>query len=200
MPDCYAFMRFACTSFLTLGGLLMLSSCREAKIESYRVPKEAAPPAPLTQPSGSTMASSPVPTATGTDLTWNAPTNWIVQGAAPMRKAGYTITTTDGGTAELTVTAFPGDVGGDLANVNRWRNQLQQPPLSTDALPAAIQSFTSNQLAFKLTEINTGTQSTLAAWVMHDGSSWFFKLTGSSALVAHERPAFLAFLKTIKAE
>ena len=195
-------MRLIRASSIALVSVLLLTSCREAKVESYRVPKEAIPPSPLDLASGMSgpdMASTPVPTASGAGLIWTAPANWTAQPGTPMRKAGYKITAA-GGTAELTVTAFPGDVGGDLANVNRWRNQLQLPPLSAGELSATVQSVATESMAFKLTELNGGTQSTLSAWVMHDGSSWFFKLTGDTAVVAAEKPAFLAFLKTIKAE
>jgi len=195
-------MRLIRASSIALGSVLLLASCREAKVESYRVPKEAIPPSPLdlaSGMSGSDMASTPVPTASGAGLTWTAPSNWAAQPGTPMRKAGYKIAAANG-TAELTVTAFPGDVGGDLANVNRWRNQLQLPPLSAGELPASIQTVATGAMEFKLTEINGGAQSTLSAWVMHDGSSWFFKLTGDTSVVAAEKPAFLAFLQTIKAE
>jgi hypothetical protein len=196
-------MRLIRDRSIILGSVLLLAACREAKVESYRVPKEASPPAPLDMPStqsGPDMASTPVPTASGAELVWTTPDHWVAQPGAPMRKAGYKITAPDGGTAELTVTAFPGDVGGDLANVNRWRNQLQLAPLAAAELPATLQTVSTDALEFKLTAIDNGTQSTLAAWVMHDGGSWFFKLTGSASVVAAEKPAFVEFLKTIKAE
>lgn len=196
-------MRLLSASFIALGSALLLASCREAKVESYRVPKEAPPPAPLALPTGAAgadMASTPVPTAAGEGLRWDAPAHWAAQPPAPMRKAGYKITALDGATAELSVTAFPGDVGGDLANVNRWRNQLQLAPLSAAELPAAIQTVATGTLEFKLTELHGADQSTIAAWVMHDGSSWFFKLTGAKSALAAEKPAFLEFLNTIRAE
>lgn len=195
-------MRFVRASFIVLGGLFLVS-CREAKIESYRVPKEAQPPEPLAMPSGmagADMASTPVPTASGAELSWDAPSSWIPQAPGAMRKAGYKITAADGGSAELTVTAFPGDVGGDLANVNRWRNQLQLGPISAAELSTSVQTVSTGAFEMKLIEINGGAQSTFAAWVMHDGSSWFFKLTGTTAAVSGEQAAFLEFLKTIKAE
>ena len=132
-------MRLIRDRSIILGSVLLLAACREAKVESYRVPKEASPPAPLDMPStqsGPDMASTPVPTASGAELVWTTPDHWVAQPGAPMRKAGYKITAADGGTAELTVTAFPGDVGGDLANVNRWRDQSEVPATSpiSDAL------------------------------------------------------------------
>ena len=40
--------------------------------------------------------------------------------------ASYNISAKEG-SPTVTVSMFPGDVGGVLANVNRWRGQLGQP-------------------------------------------------------------------------
>ena len=39
----------------------------------------------------------------------------------------------------------------------------------------------------------------LGAMVPYEGAMWFFKLSGPDALVAATKPAFLEFLKTVKA-
>ena len=123
---------------------LLLGACRDAKITSYRVPREA-DPAPVAQTAtpaapagaaGAAMASTPVATTAGMALTWKAPANWQSKPATSMRKATYTIAG-DGAEAELAITAFPGDVGGELANVNRWRGQLKLPELTADELAKA---------------------------------------------------------------
>ena len=42
-------------------------------------------------------------------------------------------------------------------------------------------------------------QRMLGAMAPYEGGMWFFKLTGPDALVAGTKPAFLEFLKTVKA-
>ena len=85
------------------------------------------------------MAATPVPTAGGGDLVWTAPASWQSRPASAMRKATFIIPGASAAEqAELAVTAFPGDVGGNLANVNRWRGQIQLPPIDAAALPAAL--------------------------------------------------------------
>jgi hypothetical protein len=37
----------------------------------------------------------------------------------------------------------------------------------------------------------------LGAILPYKGETWFFKLMGPDALVAHEKPAFLEFLRTV---
>lgn len=192
-------MRSVRASLFALGSLCLLSACREAKVESYRVPKEAPPPAPLNMP-GMNMANTAVLTADGASLVWDAPANWTAQPASAMRRGSYLIKHTDGTTAELSITAFPGDVGGDLANINRWRNQLQLPPLATADLPAVLQQTDIGDRHFKIVEFDNpqSGQATLAAYTEYEGSTWFFKLTGTTAAIGAEKPAFMDFLKTIR--
>jgi len=117
-----------------------------------------------------------------------------------MRKATYAITGDAGATAELAITAFPGDVGGTLANVNRWRGQLALAPIGDDALSSALSHVEFNGLHADVVELVSpdGTKRVLGAIVPAGGATWFFKLTGPDALVLREKPAFLAFLQTVK--
>lgn len=193
----------------------LLTGCRDQSIKSYRVPREAAPEAPLagaaaspaTAPAdmgaGGSMASTPVPTASGGDLAWDAPASWQARQGSAMRKGTYVLTGEGGATAELAITAFPGDVGGDLANVNRWRSQLQLAPITAAELPAALTRFKANGLDVAVTEMvalsGSPPQRVLGAIVPHNGSTWFFKITGPDAVVSGERDVFNTFLQTLRA-
>lgn len=161
---------------------------------------QASTPASPAPAGGSAMANTPVATASGSALAWKGPSHWQEKPAGGMRKGTFTIA--DGGaTAELAITAFPGDVGGETANVNRWRNQVQLPPLSDADAAKSIQRLEANGLKIGVVElVSTGAtpRRVLAAMVPHGGSTWFFKLDGPDALVAKEKPAFLEFVKTIR--
>jgi hypothetical protein len=202
-----------------------LAACSKPAVESYRAPKypppakaaaatphthaagptpPAAPPPAAPAPAATTggaMANTAVPTASGPGLAWTAPAAWTAKAGSPMRKATYVIKG-DGGEAELAITAFPGDVGGDLANVNRWRGQINLPPIGAGDLAGAVQRLEFNGLKLGVVDLGgaagSGAQRTLAAIVPHAGSSWFFKLTGPDAIVAGAKPAFMEFLATIK--
>jgi hypothetical protein len=214
--------------------LLTTSACREAKIVTYKTPKEAGPPAaaatpapaddphaglgippvnssaapapasgPTAAPAGTDMASTAVPTASGADLSWTAPAAWQTRPASAMRKATFILTGASASEqAELAVTAFPGDVGGLLANVNRWRGQLQLPPVDAAALHSTLTHLDINTLHVELVEL-VGPEAperkrVLGAIVPVKGSTWFFKLTGPDAFVAAKKADFLGFLQTIK--
>jgi hypothetical protein len=195
---------------------LVLVACRDQEITTYRVAKDTPAPAPAAAPTapaapaaapmaapagGGSMASTPVATAAGASLAWTAPAAWQSKPGSAMRKATYVITGEGGVSAELAVTAFPGDVGGEVANVNRWRGQLQLAPQSPTEAAAALTRVQANGLAIGVVEM-VGTGATpvrlIGAMVPFDGSTWFFKLTGPDALVAGQKQAFLEFARSIR--
>jgi hypothetical protein len=188
--------------FLALAALaLSLSACRKASIASYRVPKEHDHSAHAAAAPADAMASTPVATAQGPGLAWIAPAHWQAKPPGTMRKGSYAIAGDGGAAADLSITAFGGETGGEFANVNRWRGQLSLPPFAEGELAGAITRSAANGLAISVVDFNgTGEnpQRILAAIVPHAGSTWFFKLMGPEALVAKEKPAFLEFLKTVK--
>ena len=151
--------------------------------------------APVTAASEAPMTSPSVPTTTDQPLVWTAPEGWAPKAASSMRKGSYTI---DGpeGAGDLSITAFPGDVGGNLANVNRWRGQLQLPPVAD--LAGAVQPLEANGLHMLVFEDANNGSRMLGVIVPRPGETWFFKLKGPDVLVAREKPAFLEFLKTVR--
>src|SRR3954471_14517480 len=106
---------------LTTAPILAFVGCRDPKITSYRAPKDTVPP----MPAGMAAIDSDAP-----EVHWDAPAGWQAQPPSAMRKGSFLINDNDGRKADMSITVFPGTVGGDLANVNRWRNQIQLPPVS----------------------------------------------------------------------
>src|SRR5580704_5232816 len=149
----------------------LLTGCGEDRVTTYVVPKEKEPEMPAAaggsgapadagpaaggDQGGPSMAATAVPTASGADLTWEAPAAWTPKAPGPMRKASFGVPGA-GGEAELSITAFPGDVGGELANVNRWRGQIGQPPLRAEDLDTSVSREQANGLAFTVVELAPG--------------------------------------------
>jgi hypothetical protein len=200
-------------SALALSCVLLLAGCGEEAVTTYRVKREATQ-APAAEPSMTSaapeqkIASTPpanlpaaeLATASG-ELTWTAPAHWKTKAASGMRKASFTVTGENGAEADLSVTAFPGAVGGELANLNRWRGQLQLAPVDEANGAAGVTRETHHGLSFAIVDL-TGAGATpsrlLGAMVPVGSATWFFKLSGPDALVGQEKPAFLAFLQTVK--
>lgn len=208
-----------------VGGTALLGSgCQRDEIRTYTVRKDpatSASPVPTsagaaggtagaqTQPgvagADAMMRNTPVDTASGPALAWDVPAGWTVGPERPMRKATLLIASeNDGAGAELAVTAFPGDVGGNLANVNRWRQQLSLPPIGLADLGSALRHIDIGSLHVDVVELvgpataPGGAQRVLGAIVPYAGATWFFKLTGPDALVAREKDRFFAFLQTVR--
>jgi len=192
-----------------LAGMLLLAGCSKPEVESYRVPKEKDPELPSAPAAsdnsapfaanGGGMSAAAVPTASGAELHWTAPASWKAKPLSAMRKGSYSIPGPGGSNADLSITAFPGDVGGELANVNRWRGQVQLPALSQADLAGAVSRLSNNGLQLTVVEAvspNSG-QRILGAIVPTADSTWFFKLMGPDAVVAAAKPEFMAFLRTI---
>lgn len=188
---------------------LILSSCRDSEVVAYRIPKEktaaTAPAAPTAAPAGMSAGTDGLAVASSAEggLTWTAPAGWKIKAGSAMRKGSYVIGAEGGPTADLAITAFPGNVGGDLANVNRWLGQLGSSPIAENELAKVLVPLTSTEgVAMQVVDLAGGTpeqpQRMLGAIVPHGQSTWFFKLVGPDAVVAPEKATFLTFLKTVK--
>lgn len=205
-----------------LGALMAFTGCREGKVETYRIPKEhdaematantgnpsptSVTPAqePVSTPAGASTPTPALATASGgAVLTWTAPATWQPKPLGQMRKGSFTLAGPDAATtADLSISAFPGAVGGELANINRWRGQLSLAPIAESELPASVTRITSGDLTFTVVDIvgaGDQPQRILGAMTPLDQAMWFFKLSGPDALVASAKSDFLAFLKTVKA-
>ena len=105
--------------------------------------------------------------------------------------------------SEMTVSAFPGDVGGQHANVNRWRRQVGLGPVSEEALPEFISPLTVAGLESWQVDF-TGPAPLveepprmIVSVVPFNGQTWFFKLTGPASAVEGALPAYQAFLQQL---
>jgi hypothetical protein len=207
---------------LSFALVLLLTGCGKTDVAAYRVPKEkdAELPSSMTTAAntsptpvekltslpaaapGGNMAGTPVATAGGPGLTWDAPATWEAKPLGAMRKGSFTVRGNGDATADLSITAFPGAVGGELANINRWRGQVALPPIAEGDLLSAATRFTQNGLNFTVVDLASADpanpQRILGGMTPFEGAMWFFKLTGPDALVAQAKPAFLEFLKTVK--
>jgi len=161
------------------------------------LPKEApGANAPLLPAGGApATATIPVQAEGGASLLWQAPGDWQSLPGKGVRRGSYGV----GGGAEVAVTAFPGDVGGVLANVNRWRQQAGLAPVDEAGLGQATAPLESNGLHFLVVDAEGGAAPLVAALVPWNGATWFFKLTGPADAVARAKPGFMAFLKTVRA-
>jgi hypothetical protein len=200
-------------SIFFLAGLIALSltGCEKAQPVSYQIPKKeqvVQTPGPLSTPTvASTEAAPAMQVLPGMqqaaneagEIGYTTPENWVEKPASGIRKANFIITS-DTGSAEVTVLTFPGDVGGRLANINRWRGQIGLEDATAEDLPAYTQGYEIDGHRGLFIRLEGETQSILGALLPFHGNTWFFKMLGDSATVLNHETSMKQFLDSIKME
>lgn len=169
-----------CVSFMLIVG------CKKENIHSYRVPREV----------GGGVASMPQqqgdPTesfASNHDVAWTVPASWHeVETTSDMRIATFH---TEIG-LEVAVTAFPGDVGGLVANVNRWRGQVGLESTDEQGVEENIERLDGVDVI--IVDVS-GVDARLVGSVINvgDGQTWFVKATGPSETVGQLKADLIEF-------
>ena len=132
-------------------------------------------------------------------IRYSAPEGWQEYPASGIRKANFRIAG-ETGSAELAVTVFPGDVGGTLANVNRWRGQIGLDPIDAAGLDATAESYPISDHAGTLVRLEGPEASILGALLPFHGFTWFFKLQGDVGVVAEQDASMRRFLDSVRIE
>lgn len=180
---------------LFVASLLLLGCDPDPTPRSYSVPRESAEARPASAPeSGKPAVAATAEMAAeaakaGQPRFPSAPADWKAKDPGAMRKGSWAVGPADKA-ADLAVTVFPGDVGGRVANINRWRQQLGLPPGDAEMFDA-IQVAKVGRLQGEVVQFASadGATATRAVMVAHQGSTWFFKLTGPASTVqAAARP------------
>jgi hypothetical protein len=131
------------------------------------------------------------------EVSYIVPEGWEDLPASGIRKANLKVSD-ENGTAELTVLVFPGDVGGRLANINRWRGQVGLDDAPPEDLPEFTGAYTISQHPGLYVRLEGGAQSILGGLLPFHGSTWFFKFLGSSGTVLGNEAKMKAFLDTVQ--
>lgn len=184
--------------------LLVAAGCGRDEVAHYRVPK--ADPAAASAPGsmgamGPAGALPPPPDAstTGT-LQWALPKGWTEnRSSGGMRYA--TLKPGTPGKVDVSVTVFPGPAGGELANVNRWRNQIGLPPVEDAALAKDRKSLKApigSVAVFDYTSDGKEKTRLVAGIVFAGGNSWFVKMVGDAGPVAVARADFVRLLESLR--
>jgi hypothetical protein len=112
--------------------------------------------------------------------------------------------TENGEKAEITITFLPGRGGDPVLNVNRWRGQIQLPPidgkevykgltpLEVNGLPAAMADLANPQAP--------APNRILGVMIETPAAMWFLKMRGPDALVGRQKSNFEAFTRSFKIE
>ena len=152
--------------------IIFLFSCnKDNYIRTYKLPKVNKTVQNLT----STSKEHSIP------FKWIVPDTWQVGQESSMRLASYSVYY-DGEYADISITNFSGDGGGLLANVNRWRRQLNLEPQNLDEINDLIIYKSSGLGGYKLLKIVNNENSDFAflcAIMQIEKSTIFIKMKAS---------------------
>jgi len=134
---------------------------------------------------------------------WDIPAGWKEAPSSQMLLAKFVVSDSDG-EAEVTVSAFPGDTGGPLANVNRWRGQVGLGPLDEAGLERQLSRLdVAGGKAMLIDMSGTNSKTGKAARLIgviwpREGRTWFYKLMGDPAVAEREKSAFVKFVQSAR--
>ncbi len=184
---------------------LFVPGCRQDEITHARVAKAAMVPDSSTPPGmppiGASSDDVPPPTtpAGSSALRWRLPKGWTEGQAGGMRYA--TLKPSVAGRIDVSVVVLPGEAGGELANVNRWRGQIGLAPIDEPALASArrpLETPAGTVSVYDFTSEGQAKSRMIAGLLAANGSSWFLKMVGDAGAVGAARPDFMHWLETLR--
>ncbi len=165
-------------------GALALGGCRDDDVEVYESPNQQYRAAQVA--GGTSSMSEPPPVV---PMQWTLPEGWQVAPEPGRMRYATLLAPLDGETVEVVITNFGGDVGGLLANIDRWRGQIGLPPAEHAEAMKDLQPIGHQQARAFLVDM-TGpeadgrpAQRSLIAMFLRPHSSWFIKLTAEAPVV-----------------
>lgn len=182
-------------NFLLYSFVIFIFGCGQDKISKYSVPKEKSSVK-------AQMVSEKSHSSHQRHLLWTTPEGWTEKPGNSIRIGSFEVAFKDNEKGDVSIVSLPGDAGGLLANVNRWRGQLGLASINKEELSQNSSNLNLNEIEFKWVEIYSGSSSEskamLVALFMHDNSTWFVKMIGSKLLIDHEKESFRKLLASFK--
>ncbi len=164
-----------------LAGLVVgsIGGCDRGEIHAYRVVRQA-------------ESSSAPNDLHGPKVVWEVPEVWEeVENTSTMRIATYKASNEQ----LITLAAFPGDVGGFLANVNRWRGQVGLDPTDEDGAHEHVEQVEGGDIL--LVDIAGPEQRLLGTIILvGDGQTWFVKAVGGAEAIEEVKQEVIDFSLT----
>jgi hypothetical protein len=138
----------------------------------------------------------------GDGVSWELPEGWKLDDKPAAMRFATILVPAEPKPLQLTVSRFPGDVGGTLANINRWRMQIGLPSVGEADLAKEVKDVETGGGKAGLADMeNPQTKQRLIGVILPAGEqTWFFKLTGPSSAVGPHKEKLTTFLKSVKVD
>lgn len=173
---------------LAAAAIVFSSGCERDDIRTYTVAKDA-------NKSVTTRSAAAASTRQPINVNWSVPPTWKeVPTSEPMRVATF-----EKGKVQVLVSTFPGDVGGMLANINRWRGQLGLNPTTEPELAETVISEMSEGIRINTTRLSGPNEDMLGAVIeTGDGNTWFVKAVATKSEATDMETEFFDFCRSFK--
>lgn len=146
------------------------------------------------EPASAAVADDSAPS--GVKFGWAVPEQWKQIAAGQMQVAKFVVPENGAGKAEVSVSIFPSDTGGALANVNRWRRQIGASEIDATELAKVVTALDPADSQTMLVDMKNSGKQLIGAIVPRGGQWFFYKLLGDEAAVTPQKDAFVAFAKS----
>ena len=133
----------------------------------------------------------PTSLSSSAPVRWTTPASWQELAPTSIRIGNFAVPGKGDAKAEVGVFSFPGSVGTELDNVNRWRKELKLPPVEADQITS--EPVTIDSLPGSLYDLPGATSRTVVASLPRNGATWFFKMRGDKDTVADAKPVVSCF-------
>lgn len=187
--------------FLAPVSLCIFASCKDNEIRTYKIASDSQSensPPPNTAPVTTNLTPQPIAPSSGAVI-WQAPKDWKEEAASKFLTASYSLP----GGGRVTVSKLNGDGGGLTANINRWLGQIGLKPISENEMvgqPFKVIESDKEMLLYNLTapESADDAQGILAGVLPLEAETWYFKFTGTVAVIKKSEAIFGEFLRSIR--
>ena len=133
------------------------------------------------------------------NLTWDLPETWIASKGHSMRLASFDVPFSKG-VGDLSIVSLSGASGGLLANVNRWRGQVELDPINeSDILTTSSvgESKMGPYRIFKMINDKKKEKAIIAAVLPTGEKTFFIKLTADIQGISELEFSFKNFCSSI---
>ena len=140
------------------------------------------------EPGAPPEAQPEMPRASDSRFPWAVPEAWVFDETPRQMRIATYMAPTDTGQQEVAVTRFPGRVGGELANINRWRGQMGLAPITQGELEDQLERFSAEGYDGYQVRIDSDRGVMLAAGVFDESANqtWFVRATISEESTADQ--------------
>ena len=170
----------------------IICACDENKhVKSYRLPK-----------TNFNVSENQVPKDIPKNVKgigWDLPQAWVPSDGHSMRLASFDVPYSNG-VGDLSIVSLSGESGGLVANVNRWRRQIDLESIDEEEILASAVNGNSRMGPFRLFRLvndSNKVKAILAAVLPSGGKTFFIKLTASEQGINELRFSFMEFCSSI---